>query len=169
MDNENEYQGVEEETLPEEETTQEEEQQPKEEVVTLPKDKFKSIQRKAIAYDAEKKNKLSVKEEIGDDVVQAVRKLEMMEEKRQFGYDHQLSPEETDFIFKFANGKPSKETLENPFIKSGIEGFRASKRVEANIPSSSSRSSIFQGKDFKEMTNDERKSAFENASKKFIR
>lgn len=106
-------------------------------------------------------------EPIDEDIVRSVRELKLIEQKRQFGYDFNLSPEETDFVFKFSGGKPNKETLENAFVKSGLEGFRASKRLENNIPSSKSGSRIFQEKEFSEMTDDERRKAFDEASKKF--
>jgi hypothetical protein len=143
------------------------EEQSEEDVVTISKDKFKSMQRKAMAYDATKKQTKPLQtRDIDEGLVNSVKKLETIEAKRQFGYENSLSPEETDFIFKFSNGKPDKTVLENPFVKSGLEGFRASKRVEDNTPGSTSRSPIFQGKEFKEMTDDERRKSFEDAAKK---
>lgn len=166
MENENENPQVEPEEVVEEETTllEEEIEQPEEDTVTLSKDKFKSMQRKAIAFDAKKNKPLPIREQ-DEGLITSVKKLEMIEAKRQFGYENSLSPEETDYIFKFTGGKPDKSALENPFVKSGIEGFRASKRVEANTPGSTSRSPIFQGKEFKEMTEDERKKSYETTAK----
>ena len=143
------------------------EEQPEEDVITISKDKFNAIRRKAMAFDSSKKTKpLPSKAGYDDEVIQSVKKLEVIEAKRQFGYENSLSPEETDFLFKFTGGKPDKTVLENPFVKSGIEGFRASKRVEDNTPSSTSRSPVFQGKEFKDMSDDERKSSFEASAKK---
>lgn len=154
----------------EEETTELDEdidEQPEEETVTISKKKFKTMQHKAIAYDAkDKPRKPLPTRDIDEGLVNSVKKLETIEAKRQFGYENSLSPEETDFIFKFSNGKPDKTVLENPFVKSGLEGFRASKRVEDNTPGSTSRSPIFQGKEFKDMTDDERRSSFESSAKK---
>lgn len=148
-----------------EEVLEEEVEQPEEDVVTLSKEKFNAIRRKAMAFDASKKQKPLPTREQDDGLVTSVKKLEMIEAKRQFGYENSLSPEETDFIFKFSNGKPDKTVLENPFVKSGLEGFRASKRVENNTPGSTSRSPIFQGKEFKEMTPEERQKSFEASAK----
>jgi hypothetical protein len=102
---------------------------------------------------------------VDDEIVTTVKNLELIEKKRQFGYENSLSPEETDFIFKFASNAPNKEILENPFIKSGLEGFRATKRLEKNTPSPSGGSSVFGGKDFTELSTDERKKAFEERVK----
>jgi hypothetical protein len=99
-------------------------------------------------------------EPLPSDIVQKVQKLDLLEQKRQFGYEHGLSPEETDWIFQSTGGKPTKEALEIPFIKHGLEGYRASKRVEANTPGASGRSSVFGNKDFTELSADDRAKAF---------
>lgn len=124
---------------------------------------------KAIAERNRKKTKSlpnnNKEKEVDEDIVATVKSLELIEKKRQFGFENDLSPEETDFIFKFANGKPDVKTLENPFIKAGLEGFRQSKKLERNTPSTSRASSVFGGKDFKEMSQDERAKAFEEKMK----
>lgn len=79
------------------------------------------------------------KKDVPDDIVKSVKSLEFAEKKRQFGYQHGLSPEETDAIFAF-NPNPTKETLTNPFVEGGLAKLRSKKRVEENTPSSSSRS-----------------------------
>lgn len=166
MEQENEDLQLGEDTPVEEEPTlelEEEEEQPEEDTVTIPKEKYYKMQRKAMAFDAKKKP-LPAKG-MDEGIISSVKKLEMIEAKRQFGYENSLSPEETDFIFKMTGGKPDKTVLENPFVKSGLEGHRASKRVEANTPGSSSRSPIFQGKEFSEMTKDEQKKSYEAAAK----
>lgn len=167
MEKENEY--AQEEVVEQEEQTLELEEEvdetPEEEVITISKDKFKSMQRKAMAFDANKKTKPLTTREPDEDIARSVKKLETIEAKRQFGYENSLSPEETDFLFKFTGGKPDKAVLENPFVKSGLEGYRASKRVENNTPNSTSRSPIFQGKEFKEMSEDERRKSFEASAK----
>ena len=167
MEKENEY--AQEEAVEQEEQAleleEEIEETPEEEVVTISKEKFNAIRRKAMAFDAGKKTKPLPTREPDDEIVRSVKKLETIEAKRQFGYENSLSPEETDFLFKFTGGKPDKTVLENPFVKSGLEGYRASKRVESNTPGSTSSSPIFQGKEFKEMTEDERRKSFETAAK----
>jgi hypothetical protein len=176
MDNQNEEDsiidvgGEEENTSESAEDTgfEEEEELPEEETITLPKKKFTSMQRKAMGYDALKSKKLPTKGgSYDEEVVQTVRKLEVAEQKRQFGFENNLSPQETDMIFKFTNGKPTKEVLDNPFVKSGLEGLRATKRIESNTPSSNSRSPIFQGKKFEDLDPSELKKSYEEAGKKF--
>lgn len=136
-----------------------------EEVITLPKSEFNKLNRKAFAYDAVKKTP-QTKQDIDPEIVTRLSKIEQIEAKRQFGFENQLSPEETDFVFKYGNGKPTKELLADPFIKSGLEGYRQSKRVEQNTPGSQSRGFVSSNKGFADMTEAERKQAFEEESKR---
>lgn len=130
--------------------------------------KAEALKQQAIASRLKKKlgtqPTLQTKEKPDDEIVKSVKRLEEIENKRQFGFENGLSPEETDFIFKVSQGKPSKDDLENPFIKAGLEGYRSKKRLEANTPSGSSSSSIFRSKEFDEMSKDEQRKAFEAAS-----
>lgn len=135
-------------------------------VVTLPKSEFNKLNRKAFAYDATKKQTQVAPKEVDPEIFNRLSRIEQIESKRQFGFENNLSPEETDYIFTFTGGKPTKEALENPFIKSGIEGFRQTKRAENNTPGTSSKGFVATGKEFKDMTEDERRSAYESRMKR---
>lgn len=80
--------------------------------------------------------------EKNDDIRLTVKELQLAETKRQFGYANDLSPEETDAVFKLSPN-PTKEVLNDPFVKGGLAALRAKKRVEENTPRSSSRSATF--------------------------
>lgn len=103
----------------------------------------------------EKPNLKSSSNEDLQEVTKTVRELKLLETKRQFGYEHNLSPQEVDAIYKI-NPNPSKETLEDPFVKGGLAAIRAKKSVENAIPGSSKRSPSVNGKSFAEMTKEER-------------
>ena len=108
MDNENEYL-PEEVVVEEEETTTEDapkfEEDPEEEnFVKIPKDKFKKMQHKAMAWDASKNKPLKTKQEPDDLIVRKVEKLETLEAKRQFGYENSLSLEANYKKGKYSNG-----------------------------------------------------------------
>lgn len=104
-----------------------------------------------------------------DDYKVKVDSLLIAEEKRQFGYQNGLSPEETDYIFKI-NSKPSKELLEDPFIKGGLEAIRSAKRVDDNTPSISGRSQRFElPKKKADLTRDEKQEAFEKFTQSRLR
>lgn len=102
-------------------------------------------------------------QKVDDEVVQSVKKLEQAEAKRQFGFEHNLSPQETDLAFRFANGAPTKATLDDEFFKGGLESLRSKQRLANNTPGSSSRSSVFTEKPLAELSEAERKSSFEKA------
>lgn len=115
-----------------------------------------------------KEPRLITKEDKGnDDIRQTVQSLQLAETKRQFGYQNGLSPEETDHIFKI-NSNPTKEILEDPFVKGGLQAIRAKRRVEDNTPQTSSRSPKFELPKKEDLTPDDKQKAFEDfmASKK---
>jgi hypothetical protein len=103
-----------------------------------------------------------------DDIRLTVKELQLAERKRQFGYEHGLSPEEADAVFKLTPN-PTKEVLDDPFVKGGLASLRAKKRVAENTPSSSSRSASLDI-DHSKATSDEKQKAFESyVSKKLGR
>jgi len=92
-----------------------------------------------------------------------LKRLELSEDKRQFGHAKELTPEETDHVFAFAQGtglKPS-EALEHPFVKSGLESLRRARKADGATPGPSSRSPVVEGKTFSEMNTDEKRKNFE--------
>lgn len=112
--------------------------------------KAEALKYKAIAHRQAKKIKGGTpnpKQELPTDVKRdedlhkTVERLSLAETKRQFGYEHNLSPEETDAVFKITPN-PTKETLEDPFVKGGLATLRAKRKVQDNIPSTSNRSSF---------------------------
>lgn len=94
--------------------------------------------------------------EVDDEIVSDVKSLKLAEKKRQFGYKHSLSPEETDRLFRYASDSDPEEALKDPFFQAGLKEFRREKRVKEAIPSSSNRSAKVDGKTFSEMTPEER-------------
>ncbi len=92
-----------------------------------------------------------------------LKNLEVVEEKRKFGFANSYSPEETDQIFAYAQGlgiKP-EDAKETPFMKAGIEAFRAANRTSSATPRPSSRSTVVEGKTFAEMKPDEKRKNFD--------
>ncbi len=147
-----------------------EEQQENAQTVDTTDWKSEALKYKAIADRHRKKSTQPItnpKQGLDDETVSTVKRLALLEEKRQFGFENQLSPEETDFVFKISQGKPAKEILEDPFVKAGLDGYRSSKRLEANTPGSSSRSAVFNEKPFTELSEEDRKKTFETKMKNF--
>lgn len=97
-----------------------------------------------------------------DDIAKTVSELKVANEKRDFGYRHQLSPEETDTAFALAHGKGKKpeDILADPFFKSGLDASRKAANVAAATPGSSPRAPRVEGKTFKEMSAKDRERNF---------
>lgn len=139
-------------TLPDEETG-ETPSEPEEELV--PKSQFQqALARAKKAEEALKKSSHNLPAK-DDDLHKTVAELKMAETKRQFGYEHGLAPDETDMVFRF-NAKPTKEDLEHPFVKGGIEALRAKRRVDSNTPSPSSKIFKVSGKQWHELSPQEK-------------
>lgn len=98
------------------------------------------------------------KSEPADDVVARISKLETVEQKRQFGYAHGLSPEETDKAFAYAKGLEinPEDALKDEFFKNALDSHRSQERQSGNTPRPSARLPKIEGKTFNEMTPEER-------------
>lgn len=112
--------------------------------------------KKAEAKKEEPNNSVATNTEPDDDLRQTVNSLSLAEKKRQFGYQHNLSPEETDAVFRL-NPNPTKETLDDPFVKGGINAIRQKARVEDATPSTSSKTPTYGGKTFSELPLEEQR------------
>lgn len=95
-----------------------------------------------------------------EDIRSKVELLELAEKKRQFGYEHGLSPEQTDRVFR-VNPNPSADDLKDPFIKAGLEALKKKSSLEANVPSSSARVSPTIEKDFETLNPNEKQAKYE--------
>lgn len=104
---------------------------------------------------------------VDDDIRTSVKRLEMVEEKRQFGHSNSLTPEETDNLFAFATGmnlKPA-EAMNHPFFKSGLEALRQEAKANGATPGPSRRAPVVEGKTFDQMTTDEKRKNFDKIVK----
>ena len=109
--------------------------------------------------EVEPQNYKSTDETQDFDLHQTVKQLSEAEKKRQFGYRHGLSPEETDAVFKI-NPNPSKEDLDDPFVKGGLDAIRAKRRVQSATPSSSGGSNRVEVTKLKDMKPEEANLAY---------
>lgn len=106
-------------------------------------------------------SKLQDKAESPDDEVGSrISNLETAEKKRQFGYEHGLSPVETDKVFQ-VESNPTAETLKDPFVKAGLDAVKRQARVENNSPSTSAKSNTLNRKAMKDMSAEEKQAAYE--------
>lgn len=85
--------------------------------------------------------------------------LKTVEEKRQFGHQHNLSPEAVDNVFAHARGRNIKpdEALKDTFVKRGLEALSAEERTRNAVPRPSHRTAVVGGKSIGEMKPEERR------------
>lgn len=107
--------------------------------------------------EAKPQKPLSTKTKLDDEVLKDIAELKLSDKKRHIGYKLGLSPEETDTLFRFAGGEDPEEAFNNQFFQAGLKEFRKDKAVQEAIPSSTSKARTIAGKDFKSMTEEERK------------
>lgn len=98
-------------------------------------------------------------DKLDDDAKQRIDKLELSEEKRQFGGRNQLTPEETDIVFAHAKGMGINpdDALKNSFMDTALKAYRRDKETNSATPGPSSRSPKVGGKTFSELSEKERK------------
>lgn len=129
--------------------------------------------RSAAARRASGKRNLSDKQRRGksDPAVESlsseVQNLKQAEAKRQFGYEHNLSPREVDLVFRM-DRKPSAKTLKDPAVKGALEGIRAAHRAKEGIPSSNGRTFQVGGKDFHELDDKDKSKHFTDRRRAII-
>lgn len=102
-----------------------------------------------------------------DEIKSTVSQLAMKDKMLDFGLEYGLSREEVQAVFRI-NPNPSKETLEDPFVKGGLQAIRAKKSLENAIPSSSKRSPTVDGKTWTEMSKEERAKNYSTVMKKSV-
>lgn len=101
------------------------------------------------------------KENNDDPIVGRLTAIEIANAKRDFGYENNLPPRAVDYVFKFANGKPTSKTLNDPFIKGGLEKLMASMNLRENTPNKSgSNNFTVEGKPFEELDADGKQKNF---------
>ena len=93
-------------------------------------------------------------------IEQSQSRAELLERKRQFGYDNGLSPKEVDVVFRLTR-RPTKKFLAIPYVKGAIDAIREQSNVRSNTPRSSGGTfKTSGGKDWKDLKPDERQANF---------
>jgi hypothetical protein len=105
----------------------------------------------------ETKPHIKNKADFSEDISRDISELKLAEKKRQFGYKHGLSPEETDKLFKFSGNEDPEDTLKDTFFQTALKESRRQKDIDGATPSISNKSRKVEGKTFDEMTAEERK------------
>lgn len=163
----NEEESFEEETQ-EESEEEEQEEESKEDVVTLSREEYNEL---AKAKRLAKKN--FKKEEKADkpqdpDLESRLSNIESVEKKRDFGYRHNLSPEEVDFIYK-VDPNLNPDTLKQDFVKYALQGYSKRKKVSENTPNKKSTSFRTVNSDGKPLSKEAKNQAYQERIDEIIK
>lgn len=71
-----------------------------------------------------------------DKIEQSQQRIELLERKRSFGHENNLSPAEVDVVFRLTK-RPTRKFLEEPYVKGALEAIRAQQNVRQNTPGGS--------------------------------
>lgn len=91
----------------------------------------------------------------------AHKKAELVEKKRDFGHRNNLSPEQTDIVFRMTK-RPTKKFLETPYVKAALDAVRSNSNVRDNTPRGSGRGSFKSntGRSWEKMDDKEKQDSF---------
>jgi len=130
--------------------------------------KAEALKYKAIAIRNKKKKDINTKinskletKAQSPDVTDRISNLELAEQKRQFGYEHGLSPVETDRVFSL-DSEPSEKTLKDTFVKAGLKALREKAKLANNSPAISAKSSVLNRVKIKDMSTEDKDKALQN-------
>lgn len=70
-----------------------------------------------------------------DRLEQSLKRTELLERKRTFGYENSLSPAEVDVVFRLTK-RPTKKFLDEPYVKGALTAIREQSNVRKNTPGS---------------------------------
>jgi len=129
--------------------------------------KAEALKYKAIANRKTKKkinsninSNLQDKAQNPDDLRSDVEYLKLEAKKRQFQFEHNLTPSQVDKVFS-VNQNPDKDTLKDPFIKAGLKGIERQERVNNNTPQTSAKSKTLDRKAMKDMSPEDKQVAYQ--------
>lgn len=126
---------------------------------------------KAIVKNKKPKEPIT-KKQPNDDIPDWGRKIIESDEKRQFGYQHNFSPEQVDALYRYSGGKtPDENMLKRPEVSAMVKALSQKDRVAANTPKGGN-APVYKGKTFSEVATDsesskgDKQAAFEATKKK---
>ena len=96
-----------------------------------------------------------------DTLEKTIAETQVAEKKRTFGYDNNLSPKQTNYVFKLTK-RPTPKFLAQPHVKAALDAIKAQENVKRNTPSGSGGKSYRppEGKKWTELPPEQRQSNF---------
>lgn len=96
-----------------------------------------------------------------ENLEKTVAETQMLEKKRNFGYENNLSPKQTNYVFKLTK-RPTPKFLAQPHVKAALEAIKSQENVRRNTPSGSGNKGYQppEGKKWTELPPEQRQSSF---------
>lgn len=92
----------------------------------------------------------------------------VLEKKRTFGYENQLSPKQVNYVFRLTK-RPTASFLAKPHVKAALDAIKAQENVSRNTPTGSGkRPRNGETKKWTELKPEERQSNFANRRKEIL-
>jgi len=93
-------------------------------------------------------------------IEQSQKKIELLERKRTFGYENQLSTKQVDHVFQLTK-RPTPKFLKQAHVKAALDAIAAKDNVRSNTPSNSARHfKTPDGKEWKDLKPEEKQASF---------
>jgi hypothetical protein len=89
----------------------------------------------------------------------AQQRQELVERKRQFGHEHNLSPKAVDHVFRLTK-RPTGKFLQDPAVKGALDAIRASERTRVNTPGTNGRTVYGDNKTWTDLKPEEKQANF---------
>ena len=106
-------------------------------------------------------SKDSNKSKEDDPIDSRLSALEINSAKINFATQHGLSGKEVEYVWKFTGGKPTAKSLEDPFLKGGLESLRTSNNLKDNMSKGSGASTFeVEGKKWDDLKPEEKQANF---------
>lgn len=135
------------------------------------KDRLKKAER-AIVKNKQKPPAPTITKPADGEIPAWGQKIIQSEEKRTYGFENGLSPEQVDAVYRYNGGqKPDEEMLKRPEVSAMIRALGAKDRVAANTPRGGN-APVYKGKTFAEVATDkaaskgDKQAAFEATKKR---
>lgn len=135
---------------------------------TVPYDRFKQVNDELKKL---KGGKDEILQDDGDtDVSKTVAELKSAEDRREFQDEHNLTKDQALWLWKYSNGKPTAEMLEDDGVKAALKAVQTKQSVDDNTPSGTKGVATFKGKTWNEIatdpdiSDDEKNKAYRNLS-----
>lgn len=101
-------------------------------------------------------------------VEKQLQETQLIERKRSFGYENNLSPKQVNYVFRLTK-RPTSGFLNKPHVKAALDAIKAQENVARNTPSGSGkRGTNNGGKKYTDLKPEERQAGFADRRREIL-